>query len=126
MHLHVGRDEVSLNQHKLFIMIVFETFLKKTPYCFFFKGKCSVLHLLLHVGHEILEDLNGMALDLVLSNDPDLEHRNMEKKTALIIAVESHSEKSVEKLVSSDLIYKIASSIELKINILFLNKGLFK
>ena len=64
-------------------------------------GKSSALHLLVHVGHETMEETNSSALEIVLKHNPNMEHRNLDGKTALVLAVETKEDKALTLLVSA-------------------------
>ena len=64
-----------------------------------FSGKSSALHLLVHVGHETLEETNSSALAIVLKHHPNMEHRNLDGKTALVLAVETKEDKALTLMV---------------------------
>ncbi|KAL4238217.1 hypothetical protein ACF0H5_002929 [Mactra antiquata] len=64
-------------------------------------GKCSALHLLLHVGHEVVEGLNNEGLQLICKYKPNTEHRNLNNQTALALAVEAKAETALTLLLAA-------------------------
>ncbi|XP_045173685.2 poly [ADP-ribose] polymerase tankyrase-like [Mercenaria mercenaria] len=64
-------------------------------------GKSSALHMLLHVGHEVVEGLNCAGLELVCRYKPNTEHRNLANQTALALAVESKSQQALGILIKA-------------------------
>lgn len=65
-----------------------------------FTGKCSVLHMLIYVGHEVVVGTISAGLELVCKHKPDTEHRNLVNQTPLALAVESKAEHALSVLVS--------------------------
>lgn len=65
-------------------------------------GKCSVLHMLIYVGHEVVAGLISAGLELVCKHKPDTEHRNLANQTPLALAVESKAEHALSVLVSNN------------------------
>ncbi|XP_052767208.1 poly [ADP-ribose] polymerase tankyrase-like isoform X2 [Mya arenaria] len=64
-------------------------------------GKCSALHMLLHVGHEVLEGLECAGLQLLCEHSPKTECRNLHNKTPIIDAVEDKNVKAVHLLIKA-------------------------
>lgn len=64
-------------------------------------GKFSILHMLLRVGHEVVEGLNCAGLDLVCQYKPNTEHRNLTDQTALAVAVEGKLEDALAILIKA-------------------------
>ncbi|KAH3854607.1 hypothetical protein DPMN_097152 [Dreissena polymorpha] len=62
-------------------------------------GKCSPLHLLLHVGHEVAAELDCAGLKILCKHGPNTEHQNMDNKTPLVIAVEDRNKTALDVLV---------------------------
>ena len=54
---------------------------------------------MVHVGHETMEGANAAALEIVLQHHPNMEHRNLDGKTALVLAVETKEDKALTLLV---------------------------
>ncbi|XP_052272329.1 poly [ADP-ribose] polymerase tankyrase-like isoform X2 [Dreissena polymorpha] len=63
-------------------------------------GKCSPLHLLLHVGHEVAAELDCAGLKILCKHGPNTEHQNMDNKTPLVIAVEDRNKTALDVLIA--------------------------
>lgn len=75
-------------------------------YCVYVSGKCSALHMLVKVGHEVLEGMACAGLELLCRYKPYTEHKNSAGKTPLIMAVEDQSKRALDLLVGL-MVYKL-------------------
>ena len=67
------------------------------------------------MGHETLEETSSSAIEIVLRYHPNMEHRNLDGKTALVLAVETKEDKALTLLVCMlhfNLLRRLSSSIE--------------
>jgi len=67
---------------------------------FYSTGKCSAVHMLVKVGHEVLEGMACAGLELLCRYKPKTEYKNAAGKTPLVMAVEDKSIKALKLLVS--------------------------